>query len=246
MLMINNISVAYDKKVVINNINIQVQTGKILCIVGESGSGKTTLMKTIMGILPQDAKIVSGDILHDDKSMIEMSPADRSKLCAMVFQDAGFSLNPIRKIGKQFVQYILTHKDMKKEQAHDLAVSMLESMNLQDGKHIMNSYIFELSGGMRQRVGLAMALSLNPSILLLDEPTSALDVTTQSQVVEEILQMQKRYNSTVVMITHNIMLALYIADYVVVMQNGNIVEQNSAEQIFNNPQHKYTKRLLEG
>lgn len=249
MLKIKNISVSYDDKVVLEDFSFNVKNGEIVCIVGESGSGKTSIIKSIIGLLPSNGKVFNGDILYKENSILNLKQSKRNKLngeeISIVFQDSGLSLNPIRKIGKQFVQYILAHKKVSKTEAYDLALGMISKMNLDDAKRIMDSYTFELSGGMKQRVGLAMALSLNPSLLLLDEPTSALDVTTQAKVIDEIISLKEKYETTILMITHNIPLAIYMADYIIVMKNGKIVEENKSVEIFTNAQHDYTKKLLE-
>lgn len=246
MLEINNISHAYAGNMVTHKLNAQVRQGEIVCIVGESGCGKTTLLKSILGLLPPQAQVKEGDILYKGQSLLSLQGKQWNKIrgeeIAMVFQDAGLSLNPVRKIGKQFVQYIRSHRAISKEEAWKMAEEKLLKMNL-DPQEIRNAYPFQLSGGMKQRVGLAFALSLQPSFLLLDEPTSALDVTTQAQVVEEILQIKEQ--TTILMITHNIPLAIYMADFIIIMKEGSIVEQNTAEDIFKQPKHPYTKELLE-
>ncbi len=249
MLQIKDLTISYDKQIVLDKINLNVNKKEIICIVGESGSGKTTIIKTIMGLLSDSAKIVNGEIIYKEKSILNISKKQHNKLrgkeIAMMFQDAGLSLNPIRTIGKQFVQYIMTHKDVTKQEAYTLAVTMLEKMNLQNPENIMKSYMFNLSGGMKQRVGLAFSLALNPDLLLLDEPTSALDVTTQAQVVDEIIKLRDDFDTTILMITHNIPLAIYMADRIAVMKKGQIVEIDSAHKIFYHPQHEYTKKLID-
>lgn len=252
MLQIKDMTIAYNENIVVDNFNMNVEEGNIVCIVGESGCGKTSILKSIIGLISptsNNGKILNGDIIYKDESILNLSVAKQNKLrgedISVVFQDSGLSLNPIRKIGKQFIQYIRTHTDLSKNEAYDLAVDMLYKMNLKNSKNIMNSYMFQLSGGMKQRVGLAIALSLNPDFLLLDEPTSALDVTTQAQVVEEILKLQNKYKTTILMITHNIPLAIYMADYIIVMKKGKIIEENKSIEIFGNPKHDYTKKLLE-
>lgn len=248
MLKLNNITIAYDDNIILQNFNMEVKKGEILCIVGESGCGKTSILKSIIGLLPLNAKVSQGDILYNNNSLLNLTRTEKNKLLgdeiSIVFQDAGASLNPVRKIGSQFIQYILAHKKTTKEDAYNLAVDTLYKMNLENSKNIMDSYSFQLSGGMKQRVGLAFALSLHPNFLLLDEPTSALDVTSQAQVVEEILKLKETYNTTILMITHNIPLAIYMSDYIIVMKKGEIIEENKPLEIFTNPQHQYTKELI--
>ena len=249
MLEIQSLSVAYHDKLAVNDFTTSIQKGEIVSIVGESGSGKTTLLKAILGLLPKETSQITGTIMYKNHPLLQLSSKAlnevRGKEIAIVFQDAGLSLNPIRKIGTQFIQYIRTHQNMSKQEAHALAIQMLEKVNLKNGDQIMNSYVFNLSGGMKQRVGLAMAMSLEPSLLLLDEATSALDATTQMQVVNEIMSLKKEVKSSILMITHDIALALYMSDKIVVMKKGQVIEVNSAEEILKNPQHDYTKQLLE-
>lgn len=249
MLTLNNISIAYNNENVITNFNMSITKGEIVCIVGESGSGKTSIIKSIIGLLPQYAYVTSGDISYNKNSILNLSDKEFNKLrgneISVVFQDSGLSLNPIRKIGSQFIQFIMTHNNIiNKKQAYSLALDMLSKMNLNNCENIMNSYTFQLSGGMKQRVGLAFALSQHPNFLILDEPTSALDVTTQAQVVEEIIKSKIEYDTTILMITHNIPLAIYMADRIIVMKKGQIVEENTSIEIFSNPKHEYTKELI--
>ncbi len=257
MLELKNLSIAYhlkdsqlkdsQQKRAVNILNLHLQEGEVLAIVGESGSGKTSILRSIMGLLPKETEI-TGDILYKKSSILKLSEnkmnALRGEEIATVFQDSGLSLNPLRKIGSQFIQYIKIHRKMNTKEADELAQTMLKKMNLENSADIMNSYTFNLSGGMRQRVGIAMAMALKPQLLLLDEPTSALDMTTQAQVVEEILKLRAEYNTSILMITHDIPLAIYMADRIIILKDGEIIETNSASEILNNPQQEYTKELL--
>ena len=162
----------------------------------------------------------------------------------MIFQDSGNMMNPIQTIGKQFIEYIQTHSDMTKAQANDKAVEMLTRMNLPNPENILASYPFELSGGMRQRVGIAMAITFKPQLLLADEPTSALDVTTQAQIVKELLSIARTSGTAMIVVTHNIGVASYMSDKIMVMSQGRVVEYGTAEEVIKNPQHEYTRELL--
>ena len=162
----------------------------------------------------------------------------------MIFQDSGNMINPIRRIGEQFTDYILAHAPQKsKAEAAEMAKDMLNKVRLPNPQNIMNSYPFELSGGMRQRVGIAMAMIFSPKLLLADEPTSALDVTTQAQIIRQIVDVRNEYNAAVILVTHNIGVASYVSNKLMVMKNGHVVESGGRENI-ENPQHAYTKELL--
>ncbi|ONI43837.1 hypothetical protein AN641_01255 [Candidatus Epulonipiscioides gigas] len=237
MLKIQDISISYNNHIIVDKFNLEVNQGEIVSIVGESGSGKTSIIRSILRLLPTSAQILDGDILYNNTSLLNLSDIELNKLkgeeIALVFQDSGLSLNPIRKIGKQFIQYIQTHRAYTKQDAYILARDTLTKMNL-DGNAIMNSYIFNLSGGMKQRVGIAFALALRPKLLLLDEPTSALDVKTQKQVIDELLQLQNEFSTAILMITHNISLAHRMSNKIIVLQNGKIMDFND----------DYTNRLF--
>ena len=164
---------------------------------------------------------------------------------SMIFQDSGNMINPIRRIGEQFIDYIRTHQPEKSRgEAYEMATGMLTNVRLPNPENIMNSYPFELSGGMRQRVGIAMAMIFSPKILLADEPTSALDVTTQAQIIRQIVDIRNEYKVAVIIVTHNIGVASYISNKIMVMQGGKVVEYGKREDVIGNPQHEYTKQLL--
>jgi len=163
----------------------------------------------------------------------------------MISQDSGGTLNPIRKIGKQFVEYIQTHSKMSVKEAEEKAKDMFSKVNLPDPEIIMKSYPHQLSGGMKQRVGIAMALTFHPKIILADEPTSALDVITQAQIVKEIMDLRKKFDTSIIMVTHNLGVAAYISDKIIVMQNGKIVDAGNKNEVIENPKSEYTKKLLE-
>ena len=163
----------------------------------------------------------------------------------MISQDSGGTLNPIRKIGKQFVEYIQTHSKMSTKEAEEKAKDMFSKVNLPDPEIIMKSYPHQLSGGMKQRVGIAMALTFHPKIILGDEPTSALDVITQAQIVKEIMDLRKKFDTSIIMVTHNLGVAAYISDKIIVMQNGKIVDAGNKNEVIENPKSEYTKKLLE-
>ena len=250
MLEIKDLTIQYgDKLPVVENFSLSLKKGEIITIVGESGSGKSTVLSSILGLLPNGGKIISGDIIYNGESMLSKSLNQWRELrgteITMISQDSGGTLNPIRKIGKQFVEYIQTHSKMSTKEAEEKAKDMFSKVNLPDPEIIMKSYPHQLSGGMKQRVGIAMALTFHPKIILADEPTSALDVITQAQIVKEIMELRKAFDTSIIMVTHNLGVAAYISDKIIVMQNGKIVDAGNKNEVIENPKSEYTKKLLE-
>ncbi len=248
LLDVKNLDISYGSKLTVTGVNIQLDKGEILSIVGESGSGKTTVIRAIMGCLPARGHVSGGSIAFDGRDMLANTREDWRRICgsemSMIFQDSGNMINPIRRIGEQFTDYILAHAPQKsKAEAAEMAKDMLNKVRLPNPQNIMNSYPFELSGGMRQRVGIAMAMIFSPKLLLADEPTSALDVTTQAQIIRQIVDVRNEYNAAVILVTHNIGVASYVSNKLMVMKNGHVVESGGRE-IIENPQHAYTKELL--
>ena len=249
MLEIKDLTIQYgDKAPVVENFSLSLKKGEIITIVGESGSGKSTVLSSILGLLPNGGKIISGDIIYNGESMLSKSLNQWRELrgteITMISQDSGGTLNPIRKIGKQFVEYIQTHSKMSAKEAEEKAKDMFSKVNLPDPEIIMRSYPHQLSGGMKQRVGIAMALTFHPKIILGDEPTSALDVITQAQIVKEIMDLRKKFDTSIIMVTHNLGVAAYISDKIIVMQNGKIVDAGNKNEVIENPKSDYTKKLL--
>ncbi len=249
LLKVTDLEISYGSKVTVTDANIELEKGEILSIVGESGSGKTTVIRAIMGCLPGNGCVSGGDIIFDGKSLLANTQEQWRQMCgtevSMIFQDSGNMINPIRRIGEQFVAYILTHAPQTSWQdAYQLAIKMLDDVRLPNPDNVMRSYPFELSGGMRQRVGIAMAMTFSPKLLLADEPTSALDVTTQAQIIRQIVDVRNEYNAAVIIVTHNLGVASYMANKIIVMQNGRIVESGLREEVIGNPQHEYTRELL--
>ena len=248
MLDIQNITVEYDGKPFLHDFSLHMKRGEIISLVGESGSGKTTVIRSILGLLPYEGELVSGDILFEGKSLAKYSEKELQKLrgsrISMIFQDSGAMLNPIRKIGSQYIEYIQKHEKIGHKAAEERAVAMLEAMRLSEPEHIMKSYGFQLSGGMRQRVGIAMAMTFEPELLLADEPTSALDVTTQAQIVRQMMELRENHGTSIILVTHNLGVAAYMSDRIVVMQNGRIVEEGDRKTILERPGCEYTRKLL--
>ena len=249
MLNINNITVQYgNKNPSIVNLSMDMKPGEIVSIVGESGSGKTTLIRSIMGLLPAGGKITNGDIVFNGKSLLSYSRDDWNKIrgteLSMIFQDCGAMINPIRKIGNQFIEYIRTHEKMSKEEASKKAINMLGQMMLSNPDNIMKSYPFQLSGGMRQRVGIAASLACNPELLIADEPTTALDVTIQAQILELMKNLQMQYKTSLLMITHNLGIISELCQKVAVIYAGRIIAYGTVKDVFSDPAHPYTRGLL--
>lgn len=249
MLDIQDMTVIYDDAVIIEHFNLHMKPGEIISLVGESGSGKTTVIRAVLGLLPGNGRVAQGDILLDGTSLLQKNDKElmdlRGNQISMIFQDTGSMLNPIKKIGSQFVEYIRLHEKVSKKEAYARGVKMLEQMRLPDGDNIMKSYPFQLSGGMRQRVGIAMAMTFNPKLLLADEPTSALDVTTQAQVVRQMMEMQQFHNTGIIIVTHNLGVAAYMSDRIIVMKNGRVEEEGNRDKILYHTTNEYTKKLID-
>lgn len=249
LLDVKNLDISYGDRLTVTGANLQLDKGEILSIVGESGSGKTTVIRAIMGCLPGAGRVSGGSITFDGKDVLRNTREDWSKMyggeMSMIFQDSGNMINPIRRIGEQFIDYIQAHAPEKSHaEAYKIAAEMLTKVRLPNADNVMNSFPFELSGGMRQRVGIAMAMVFSPKILLADEPTSALDVTTQAQIIRQIVDVRNEYNAAVIIVTHNLGVASYVSNKIMVMKGGHVVESGRREDIIAHPQHEYTKQLL--
>ena len=243
-----NVSITYDGiKDAVSDVSFSVEEGQIVGIVGESGSGKSTILHGLQGLLPRTSA-QKGTIALFGKNIVAMSAAElkriRGRDVAMIFQDTGRYMNPISRIGKQYTAFLKIHEKKPVSELIELEKEMLKRVHLEDADRILNSYPFELSGGMRQRVGIAMAMSLKPGLLLADEPTSALDVTVQTQVIHEMMELRRKYGTTIIFVTHSIGVAAYMADVLGVMQNGKLVEWGKTEDIISSPRQEYTKSLL--
>ena len=248
ILRYEHVDISYNGVKVIKDVSFTVDEGEILGIVGESGSGKSTLIKAAMGLLGETGLVTRGDIWYKGKNLPDLSPADLRKLngpeLGMIFQYAGSSFCPIRTVGAQLYESMTEHENLTKEAFRVRATELLEKIGFENAQRILDSYPFELSGGMQQRVGIAVAMLLNPSVLLADEPTSALDVSVQKQVVEEMLLVRKTFGTSIVLVTHNIGIIGAMADKVMVMKNGEMVEYGEAQQVLNYPKEAYTRLLM--
>ena len=232
----------------VNGVSFNLERGKVLGIVGESGSGKSVTAYSIMQILEKTGKIVSGSVKFDGQELVGIGEDGMKKIrgnrISIIFQDPMTSLNPTYTIGHQLMEAITLHTGRNKQQAWDRAVEMLRLVNVNEPEKRMKQYPYEFSGGMRQRVMIAMALACEPDILIADEPTTALDVTIQAQILELMQQLQKELGMAIIMITHDLGVVAQLCDEVIVMYAGSICEQGTADEIFYNPRHEYTKGLM--
>jgi oligopeptide transport system ATP-binding protein len=233
----------------VNGVSFTLDRKETLGIVGESGSGKTVAALSLMRLVPDPpGKIVDGTLLLGDRDLRTLSDEEmrhvRGNDIAMIFQDPMTSLNPVLKVGNQIAEAVMLHQDKSRDEAWDMAAALLERVGIPDARKRVDQYPFEFSGGMRQRVMIAMAISCNPDVLIADEPTTALDVTIQAQIIEVIGEMQEQYESGVILITHDLGVVAEIADKVVVMYGGRTVEYGSVDDIYYDPHHPYTWGLL--
>lgn len=233
----------------VNNVSFEVDKGEILAIVGESGSGKSVTSLSVMGLIRDPGKVTGGSILFDGeylsgKSAKEMR-AIRGDKISMIFQEPMTSLNPVQRIGDQLCESMLTHTDMNKKQALEHAIEMLRLVGIPSPEQRVRDYPHQMSGGMRQRVMIAMALCCNPELLIADEPTTALDVTIQAQILDLIKKLRDDIGMAVILITHDLGVVAETADKVVVMYCGRVVEQAEVKELFADPKHPYTIGLIE-
>ena len=248
ILRYEHVDISYNGVKVIKDVSFTVSEGEILGIVGESGSGKSTLIKAAMGLLGPAGLVTRGDIWYKGKHLPDLSENEIRKLngpeLGMIFQSAGSSFCPIRTVGAQLYESMTEHEQISKAEFRARALELLRKIGFENGQRILDAYPFELSGGMQQRVGIAAAMLLNPSVLMADEPTSALDVSVQKQVVEEMLLVRKSFGTTIVLVTHNIGVIGAMADKVLVMKNGETVEYGETKQVLNNAKEEYTRTLM--
>ncbi len=252
ILQIDNLSTAYyDRKSVlkaVDGVSLSLEEGSVLGIVGESGCGKSTIALSILNLVPYPGSIDTGSIRFRSRNVLDMSEPElrelRGKDISMIFQDPVAGLNPTLPIGDQVEEIITVHSDLSGRQAHEMVLDLLAGVGLPDPRHLARRYAFELSGGMAQRVMIAIATALKPAILIADEPTSALDMTIQAQILEELRRLRQS-GVSILLITHDLGVIAQMADRVAVMYAGRIAEEGDVETIFRRPLHPYTWSLLE-
>ncbi len=249
VLKYDSVEISYSGKAAIHNVSVSLHQGEVLGIVGESGSGKSTLLKAAMGLLGNNGIVTKGGIWFDGKNINELSEKELRKIrgakIGMIFQDAGASFCPVRKIGVQIVESAAAHVKITKAITKEKTIKLFEALDLKDGLRIWDSYPFELSGGMNQRIAIAAAMLMHPDVLLADEPTSALDVSSQKQVVTELLRLHELLGTAVILVTHDISVVSHMADSILVLKDGTVQEYGDARQVLANPQSSYTRSFLE-
>lgn len=232
----------------VNGVSFNLDAGKVLGIVGESGSGKSVTAYSIMQILADNGRITSGEILYKGEDISRWGESKmqdfRGKCCSIIFQDPMTSLNPVFTIGSQIAEAVLLHTKSSKHEAMEKVLEMLKLVGINEPEKRLKQYPYELSGGMRQRVMIAMALACEPDILIADEPTTALDVTIQAQILELMQSLQKKLGMAIIMVTHDLGVIAEMCDEIVVMYGGRFCERGTADEIFYNPRHEYTRGLL--
>lgn len=239
----------YGKNISVDHVSFHIDPGEVVCIVGESGCGKSVTSLSIMGLLGKGGAVIDGSVLFDDKNLLAMTEKEfdqiRGNQISMIFQDPLTSLNPVFTVGSQITESIRVHLHLPKDEARKRAVGLLEKVGMPDPQGVMKKYPHTLSGGMRQRAMIAMALCCNPRLLIADEPTTALDVTIQAQIMALLKRLQEETGMSMILITHDIGLVANMADRVLVMYAGQIIEQAKASELFKSPRHPYTRALLE-
>ncbi|MGJ0848626.1 peptide/nickel transport system ATP-binding protein [Tissierella praeacuta DSM 18095] len=233
----------------VDGVSLTLYKNELLAIVGESGCGKSTVANSIVGLHDKNFTRVSGEIIYNGENIVEYSEEQlnkiRGKEIGFIFQDPLASLNPLHRIGRQIEESLIYHTDLDNEQRKDRVLELLEQVGIANPRRTINQFPHQLSGGMRQRVLIAIALSCKPNIIIADEPTTALDVTIQAQILDLLTELQREINAGIILITHDLGVVAQMADRVAVMYAGQIVEMASAKEIFNNPLHPYTRSLLQ-
>lgn len=253
VLSVKNLSCCFytPSKIVeaVGGVSFDVRAGRIMAVVGESGCGKTATAMSICGLLGPSGKVVEGEILLGGRDLGSLTREQfrrvRGREMAMIFQDPVNALNPVLTVGTQIIEAITAHRRLKRHQALNIALEAMEKAGLSSPGQLLGKYPFQLSGGMCQRVMIAIALAMRPALLIADEPTTALDVTIQAQILEELTGMKEKYGTGVMLITHDLGVVAEVADEVCIMKAGVVVETGNVYQVFKNPAHPYTRELIE-
>ena len=253
VLTIDNLTTTFEshkqKIQAVRGVSLHVDEGDILAIVGESGSGKSVTMKSVMGLLGENADVQANHLELLQKDLLSMSEKEKRKMrgkdMAMIFQDPMTALNPLKKIGYHMIEVLRRHQNLSKAEARKVAIDMLGKVGIPSAESRMDQYPHEFSGGMRQRVMIAIALACEPKLLIADEPTTALDVTIQAQILELMMELKDKLGMAIIMITHDLGIVASMCDRIAVMYAGRIVETGTCDEIFYHPKHEYTKGLLE-
>ncbi len=252
LLRVENLSIVFEtgqrKVTAVDNISFEIQEGETFALVGESGSGKSISALSVIRLLPEAARISSGSIYFCNQDLLTLPEREmrdvRGSGISMIFQEPMTSLNPVVKVGRQISEVLIRHKNMSKSQARQRALDLLDAVNIKNPSHTIDTFAHELSGGMKQRVMIAIALACEPKLLIADEPTTALDVTIQARVLDLINELQEKFKMAILFITHDLAVVKQVADHVAVMKQGKIVEQSSNEIFFSSPQHEYSWDLF--
>lgn len=247
LLEFKQLTCRYARQTALQGIDLSVRPGQVVGIVGESGAGKSTLLRLALGLVPASAE-VSGSVRFKEEQLLGGNPEKlrqlRGKHLGMIFQNSREALCPVRRIGDQVAEYAREHVDLSKAELLDQAGKLLLRLNFKDPEEVLQSYPFELSGGMNQRVGIMQALLLHPEVLLADEPTGSLDVTTQKEVLELLAKLRREQQMTMLLVAHSLFVVSFLADWIVVMKNGRIVESGTKSDVMIRPKEDYTKALI--
>lgn len=250
LLEVKNLTIGYENIPVVRDVGFTLHKGEIAGLVGESGCGKSTLLRTLMMLISENMNIMEGSVLFEKKDLVSMDEEElrqiRGSKISMVFQNSGEACNPVQNIGYHFWETMNCHGEKhSKKECYTYAADLLKQLRMPDPDRILKSYPFELSGGMNQRVGIALAMANNPQIILADEPTSALDVTVQMKVLKEMHDLREKFKTSIVLVTHSIGVVAQLCDTVGVMYAGHMVEWGDTEALLSDPHHPYTKALID-
>ena len=250
LLEVKNLTIGYENIPVVRDVGFTLHKGEIVGLVGESGCGKSTLLRTLMMLISEDMSIMEGSVLFEEKDLASMEEEElrqiRGSKISMVFQNSGEACDPVQNIGYHFWETMNCHGEKRSQkECYTYAAALLKQLRMPDPERILKSYPFELSGGMNQRVGIALAMVNNPQIILADEPTSALDVTVQMKVLKEMYDLREEFKTSIVLVTHSIGVVAQLCDTVGVMYAGRMVEWGTTEELLSRPYHPYTKALID-